>query len=156
MPVPEEDIVCRFVRSKDWSTLERRPKAGAFKGKGVDLSVWHPARLQAYGAQLEDLQFGPLAGTGQAHYTAGGFGRIASKVEAEAQGRCETGRLDVIVEWSPDQVAEEWKRWAYAHIDIRTQTDCQELGIAFRRALCFTAQHLIPPPLEADPESTSP
>lgn len=37
MPVPEEDIVCRFVRSKDWNKPERRPKAGAFKG--IDLPL---------------------------------------------------------------------------------------------------------------------
>ena len=150
MPVPEEDVVCRFVRSKDWNKPERRPKAGAFKGKGVDLSVWHPARLKACGAQLEDLQFGHLARTGQAHYTAGDFGRIAREVEAEAQQRGGTGRLDVTVEWSPEQVAEAWKRWAYAHIDVRTEIDCKELGTAFRRALCTNARYLIAPPLEAD------
>ena len=69
MPVPEEDIVCRFVRSKDWSKSEQRPKPGAFKQP--DLSVWHQARLRAHHARLEHLQFGSLARTGQAHYTVG-------------------------------------------------------------------------------------
>ena len=151
MLVPEEDIVCRFVRSKDWSIDQRRPKPAAFKQ--VDFSVWHPARLEAQGARLEQLQFGTLARTGQAHYTVGDFCRLASEVEAEAERSGETGKLDLMVEWSPDTVLEAWKRWADAHIEVRTEMDCKTLLVRFRRALCFSARMVIPPPLNPDPES---
>ena len=146
MPVPEEDIVCRFVRSKDWSDSEQRPKPGAFKD--VSLSVWHPACLQAHGARLEDLQFDSLARTGQAHYAAGDFSRTARKVEAEAVG--ESGKLDVTAEWSPETVVEAWKRWAFAHMEVRTEMDCRKLWAAFRRALCTSARKVIAPPPEVD------
>lgn len=148
MPVPEEDIVCRFVRSKDWSDSEQRPRPGTFKQ--VDLSVWHQARLQVHPARLEDLQFGSLAQTGQAHYAVGDLSRTARKVEADAARSGEPGKLDVTAEWSAETVPEDWKRWASAHVEIRTEMDCKKLWAAFRRALCTSARNVIPPPLEAD------
>ena len=148
MPVPEDDVVCRFVRSKDWSTAEQRPKPGAFKD--LDLSVWHLERLEGQGARLEDLQFGSLLGSGQAHYDVGDFSQIAREVEAEAAAGGESGKLDVTVEWSPETVVDEWKRWASAHIEVRTEMDCKKLWAAFRRALCTNARDVVPPPLEAD------
>ena len=153
MQVPEADVVCRFLRPKrDWSEEERRPKPGAFKDPA--LSVWHPVCLQAAGDRLEDLQFASLERTGQAHYSVGDICQTAREVVREAEPS-ETGRLDVAVEWSPDTVFEAWKRWAYAHIEVRTDTDCKALWACFRRALCFRAQDTIPPPLEADAESVS-
>lgn len=154
MQVPEADLVCRFLRPKrDWSEEEQRPKPGAFKDPA--LSVWHPARLQAAGDRLEDLQFESLERTGQAHYSAGDFCRTVQEVVTEAEQCGETGHLDVAVEWSPDTVFEAWKRWAYAHIEVRTDTDCKALWARFRRALCFRPREVIPPPLEADAESVS-
>ena len=150
MPVPEQDAVCRFVRAKDWHKPEQRPKAGAFKARGSGLSVWHPARLQAHGAQLEDLQFGPLDGTGQAHYVVGDFARLASKALKKEQKYGISGTLDVSVRWSPEHVTEEWQQWAYAHIDVYTETDCQPLAAAFRRELSLNARHVVPPSLEPD------
>ena len=154
MQVPEGDLVCRFLRPRrDWSEDEQRPKPGAFKDPA--LSVWHPARLQAAGVPLEELQFDSLERTGQAHYTAGDFRRTAREVVADAEQSGETGYLDVEVEWSPETVFEAWKRWAYAHVEVRTDTDCKALWARFRRALCFCPQEVIPPPLEVDSESGS-
>ena len=96
MPVSEDDIVCRFVRSKDWSRAEQRPKPGAFKQ--IDFSVWHLDRLRSDGAKIEHLQFDTLACTGQAHYAAGDFVRIAEKLEREAERRGDPGNLGVMVE----------------------------------------------------------
>ena len=153
MPVPEDDIVCRFVRSKDWSDSEQRPKPGAFKDP--NLSVWHPARLEACAVRLEELQFGSLARTGQAHYAVGDFGRTVRKVESEAEQSGEPGSLAVAVEWAPDTVLEAWKRWVCAHIEVRTETDCKALWARFRRALCTSARQVIPPAPAADAESLS-
>ena len=143
MPVPEEDIVCRFVRSKDWSDSEQRPRPGTFKQ--VDLSVWHQANLQNLGVRLEDLQFGSLERSGQAHYTVGDFSRTARKVEAEAVQRGGSGKLNVTAKWSPNTVPEEWIQWVDAHVEIRTEMDCKKLWAAFRRALCMSARKVIPP-----------
>lgn len=154
MPVPEDDVVCRFVRSRDWSESERRPKPGAFKDP--NLSVWHPARLAACAARLEELQFGSLASTGQAHYAVGDFSRTAVRVESEAERSGEPGNLDVTAEWSPETVAEAWERWACAHIEVRTETDCRALWARFRRALCTSARVVIPPPPAAEADSISP
>lgn len=148
MSVPDEDIVCRFVRSKDWSESEQRPRPGTFKQ--IDLSVWHQANLQSHAVRLEDLQFGSLARSGQAHYIVGDFSRIARKVKAEAARRGESGRLDVTAEWSPETVPEEWEQWVTAHVEIRTKMDCKKLWAAFRRALCTSARKVIPPLMEVD------
>ena len=47
MPVPEGDTLCRFVRAKDWSRRDNRPKPGAFKQHR--LSVWHTSILDQNG-----------------------------------------------------------------------------------------------------------
>lgn len=95
MPVPDDDILCRFVRERDWSYAENRPRPGAFKQ--ASLSVWHLNRLYEQGAALSDLQIGHLAGSGQAHHTAGDYRRLARRV-SQFQGL----PFQVEVEWRPE------------------------------------------------------
>ena len=143
MPVPREDIVCRFIREGDWSKTEERPLARGFKQ--VDLSLWHPERLRRYDAQLEDLQFGSLKGSGQAHLTVAEIFAAARTAEQKAKGT-----LHIAVEWRPDTVEEAWSQWRCAHIEVEATpkdepTDTQGgLMSAFRMALCTTSR-CIPP-----------
>ena len=151
MPLPPEDTVCRFVRDDDWSKREGRPRSGAFKQPG--LSLWHPDRLQANDACLEDLQFGSLQGSRQALLTVQQFLDAARCAE-----RKRGGVLRVAVEWRPDTVAEAWQQWSYAHAEMETEVrdepppeENRDGGLmsAFRMMLCKKAQ--CNPPAEPFP-----
>ena len=81
MPVPDNDRVCRFIRPRDWSRRENRPRPGAFKQPS--LSIWHEERLLAHGASLYDLRIEHLVGCGQAHHAAGDYQELASEAAQE-------------------------------------------------------------------------
>ena len=80
MPVPPDDLLCRFIRPGDWSRRENRPRPGAFKQPA--LSVWHIERLRAQGAAPEDLRLEHLRGCGQAHHTAADYRILADVYRA--------------------------------------------------------------------------
>lgn len=152
MPVPQEDIVCRFIRYDKWSKRENRPRPGAFKQP--DLSVWHPERLRNKGVRLEDLQFDSLEGSGQALITVAEIFEAAQTAEQKKDGK-----LHVEVEWRPETVDEARQQWSYAHAQVETQTEgeppSEEGGLmsAFRMELCKTAQcvsHPKPPSEKTD------
>ena len=144
MPEPDEGFFCRFVRRQDWSVAGQRPKPSAFKHKG-NVSLWHERRVLDHGDQLHDLQFGPLADTGQAYFRAAEIERQAKEIEAQAKGDCDCS-LSMTVEWRPETVSEGWKKWADAHAEIiEAGTNCHELTVRFRRALCTNARRLVAP-----------
>lgn len=146
MPEQEEGFFCRFVRPRDWSAKDQRPKAGAFKDKR-NVTLWHEQRVVDLGDQLHDLQFGPLAGTGQAYFRAGEIEQHAREIEAEAaaKGDCDCS-LSVTVAWRPETVSEEWKKWAHAHAElIEADTNCHKLSVELRRRLSFKAYRSVPP-----------
>lgn len=140
MPVPGEDLICRFVKPENWSRRDHRPKAGAFKQ--VDLSVWHPESLYSRGARLEDLKIENLAGYGEAHHTVSDYGEAA-----RTAGSGEQGQLDIVVEWRPEcqYVREPWWPWRYAHAQVETLSDKDGLMTLFRRQLALTTRHAVPP-----------
>lgn len=139
MRVPDEDIVCRFVRAKDWSEGEDRPKPGAFKQ--VDLSLFHEGRVQDKGNDLSDLQFGSLFGTGRAYYRAGDFSRFAQKIKSCAEPELANAALSVEVLWKPETVSEAWLRWADAHVEMTApETNCKTLMTRLRRKLCMNTR----------------
>ena len=147
MPLPPEDIVCRFVRDVDWSKREGRPRPGAFKQHG--LSVWHPGRLQVHGVRLAYLQIGSLQGSGQALLTVEQILEAARCAE-----RKKGGMLRVAVDWRPDTVGEPWQQWSYAHAEVETEArdepapeENRDGGLmsAFRMLLCKKAQCTPPP-----------
>jgi hypothetical protein len=111
MPVPESDIVCRFIESDDWSFCEDRPKARAFRGP--DLSLWHKGRLSERGVSLSELQIRHLTGSGQVHYTVEDYLKAAKEVE-DVTGQ----RFSIRVEWRPDNVTAPWQEWRYAHVQV--------------------------------------
>lgn len=140
MPVPVFDILCRFVRPKDWSKTDNRPKPAAFKQ--ADLSVWHKDKLLARHVRLEDLRIEHLTGYGQAHHTTGDFLQFATEA-----GQIENCEFSVQVEWRPEEkyVAEPWRRWNYAHVQVEAVEGPKNFLVEFRRKLSLNARVVIPP-----------
>ncbi len=140
MPVPSDDILCRFVRPNDWSRILNRPKPGAFKQ--AELSVWHRDRLRERGVPLEDLRIEHLAGYGQAHHTVGDYldcAREAEQIEGEP--------FRVQVEWRPEDeyVAEHWRQWRYAHVQVEVREGPVQFLAEFRRLLAEKTRFKVPP-----------
>lgn len=144
MRVPDEDIVCRFVRAKDWSVGEDRPKPSAFKQ--VDLSL-HEGRVQGRGDDLSDLQFDSLSGTGRAYFRAGDFRRFAQKIEECAESELANAALSVEAVWRPDTVPDAWRRWADAHAELAApETNSKTPMTRLRRMLCMNTRRKQAPP----------
>ena len=140
MPVPEDDIVCRFVRPRDWSSRDDRPRPGAFKQAG--LSVWHKARVESRGITLEDLRIEHLSGYGQAHHAAGDYIELA-----EESSRQEETPLEVQVEWRPEDecVAEPWRQWRDAHAQVEAIQGPAQFTPLFRRLLALNCRTKVAP-----------
>lgn len=136
MPVPDDDSICRFIRTTDWSTVHNKPKAKSLKGR--ELSVWHEGRLLDQGEGLQDLQIESLAGSGQLNLTAGDYLDIAKEVSS----RMKTS-LQVRVEWrSEDQyVKGPWRKWRDAHAQVEIVGNSWEhFPPPFRDLVIITAQ----------------
>ena len=149
MPVPPNDIVCKFVRKQDWSVELGQPKQQLFKG--IDSSVWHQNRLEDMDATLADLQFGEFEGSGQLHLTVQEYLDIASKVASEI-----ADPFGITVEWrSEDQyVVESWSKWREAHAQIEiAKGTWPNFPPAFRKLVIIFAvrKQTVKPPL---PEKT--
>jgi hypothetical protein len=140
MPIPPEDILCRFIRPADWSKRDNRPRPGAFKQPA--LSVWHIERLRAQGAVPEDLRIEHLQGCGQAHHIAGDYLALA----AEAS-QIEGVPFQVRVEWRPNDqyVSEPWRVWADAHVQVESMEGPPDFLIEFRRLLAIRTRGSAPP-----------
>ena len=140
MPVPQDDIICRFIRPSDWDKRDNKPSQRAFRQPG--LSVWHIGRLLERDMSVEDLQIEHLVGYGQAHHTDGDYLRFAADA-AEAEGT----PFRVQVEWRPEDhyVAEPWRPWAYAHVQVEAIEGPPNFLLEFRRLLAVNARYVIPP-----------
>lgn len=140
MPVPADDIVCRFIRPKEWNRRDNRPKQSAFRGPG--LSVWHQERLRQSGVPLENLRIEHLAGYGQAHHTAGDYADFASEA-----AQANDVPFQVQVEWRPDDefVSAPWRQWQYAHVQVEAITGPAHFLLEFRRLLSLKMRCAIAP-----------
>ena len=140
MPVPLDDILCRFIRPSDWGKRDNRPRPGAFKQ--ASLSVWHKDSLEEQRVALEDLLIEHLTGYGQAHHAAGDYISLAG----EAAG-LEGIPFQVRVEWRPgdEHVAEPWRRWRYAHVQVETIIGPDNFLIEFRRQLALNCREVVAP-----------
>ena len=142
MPVPSADLVCRFVRHRDWSNHENRPRASAFKDNR-GLTVWHKERVRQHGDELNDLLIDHLAGAGKVLHCAGDYESAARAAD-----------LVAVVEWRPEDehVGAPWRKWsnAHAHVEIEPALDQRALLQRFRERLAQqTARDQTPPePLE--------
>ena len=140
MPVPEDDVVCRFIRPDDWSNRDNRPRPGAFK-QG-DLSLWHRDRLLSRQVLLEDLRVEHLSGYGQAHHVVADYLKFARKAEQH-----EGTPFQVQVEWRPEDkyVDEPWRRWRDAHVQVEAIEGPVKFLVEFRRLLALKSRFSVPP-----------
>ena len=104
-------------------------------GPGVD---W----LYERGVALDGLRIEHLVGYGQAHHTAGDYHRLARQVE-EKDG----APFRVRVAWRPDDefVAEPWRQWRYAHIQVETVVGPPQFTVQFRNLLALNTRVAIAP-----------
>ncbi len=141
------DILCRFIRPKDWSKAHKRPTPQAFKQIG--LSVWHKGLLDKRSVPLEDLLIGSLEGAGQAHHTVQDYYKCAEEVTEKCKDQPPYPSLSVDIRWSPDHVEEPWQQWKDAHFEVDVsggpQTDASECLKMFRNLLVVKARTKIPP-----------
>ena len=142
MTVPSGDTVCRFIRPgrKNWSARDNRPKPPTFKQDGI--SLWHLERLRQNSVSLDDLRIGSLSGAGQAHHTVEDYFRLARRASDEAGSP-----LSISVEWrtEPEHVAEEWRQWSYAHVQVEILDGSDSVRAHFRRLLASNARRVVPP-----------
>lgn len=142
MPVPNSDIVCRFIKPdrNTWNSNLNQPKQRAFKQAG--LSVWHQERLGANGVNLQDLLIENLAGYGQAHHTAGDYLKFALQA-AKSENVC----FQVQVEWRRGDryVNPAWRQWSYAHVQVEATKGPPDFPLEFRRLLAANARSVVPP-----------
>ena len=144
MPVPLGDIVCRFIRPKDWSTCESKPKARSLKQRV--LSVWHEERLEEQGAVLSDLCIDSLSGSGQLRLSVADYLDIADNVASRIEDP-----IYIQVEWKPDDdfVKEPWRPWRDAHAQVEMiGTSLTHFPTEFRKLVIITAQRkgsIVPP-----------
>ena len=140
MPVPPDDIVCRFINPdrKTWNPNLNQPTQRAFKQAG--LSVWHQGRLRRRDVALEELLVENLAGYGQAHHQVSDYLALALQVEQEENVPCQ-----VRVEWRPDEVTEPWRQWRYAHAQVESTEGPPDFPLEFRRLLSANARTIVAP-----------
>ena len=138
MPVPLEDIVCRFIDPDKWTKRDKRPNQRAFKQAG--LSVWNQNKLHKCGASLEDLLIGRLRGWGQAHHSVEDYLTLAQSVEQEEGIPCK-----VRVEWRPCETPSAWWEWRYAHVQVEVTEGESDLHLEYRRRLAANSRHVVPP-----------
>ena len=139
MPVPDNHIVCRFIkRSKShWSTEKQRPKPKAFHGN--IFSVWDRDALASMGSTLADLQFDNLKRTGQAQHFTVDYYRYADEVARE-----QNVGFAVQVEYrtGDDDVGELWYHWRDAHAQVEVIEQPPTFPYDFRHKLakgCYIA-----------------
>lgn len=140
MPVPYDDIVCRFIspHRRTWNRKLNQPTQRAFKQE--NLSVWHQDKLREYNVQLEDLLIENLGGYGQAHHTVGDYLDFALKAAQEEGEPCQ-----VRIEWRPDDVTALWWQWRYAHIQVEATEGPTDFPLEFRRMLAANSRYVVPP-----------
>ena len=140
MPVPLEDSVCRFIRPKDWSASEKRPKASAFSQP--DLSVWNERQLTEDGVAIEELQIDMFAGCGQAHHTVADYFRFASQVEEMTGESC---KIRVVWRTSDEHVKEPWRLWRNAHVQVEMVNGSKTLPPPLRGLLALNTRRSVEP-----------
>ena len=129
------DILCRFIRTRDWSTLFKQPTPQAFKQSG--LSVWHKGWLDQRSVPLESLRIDSLEGAGQAHYAVDDFNRLAEQLA-----------LQVEIKHTPENAHPELERWKDAHYDVypgNIPAVGKVLPQELRNLLTINYKALIPP-----------
>ena len=141
MPLPNDDILCRFIRDNDWSARDNRPKTGAFKYKNRELSVWHKERLESEGVDLKQLRLAELSGSGQALHSVEQYFEARQVAEENGDG------FEMQVEFRPEDeyVSEAWRQWRYAHAQVEIVEGPEKFPLVFRAYLARRYHSVIPP-----------
>ena len=145
MPVPADDTVCRFIDPIHWSVREGSPRETAFKPRDdEDLSVWHEGILRIEGATLDDLRIGSFEGNGKALHMAGRYLQAAKEA---SEGAKEEFKVNIRVEWRTEEefVEEQWREWAYAHVQVEAIRGPRKFTGRFRKLLAAKSKNTIPP-----------
>ena len=123
MGVPDDHILCRFVRSKEWSTNTNGPLNGAFKGirnkktLKAEITNWDKSLMAQRGANIESLRTGNLENHPHTVYLKpSDYKNAAEEAEREKQEPCR-----ISIQYTPHSVAPEQTPWAYAHLDVIEQ-----------------------------------
>jgi hypothetical protein len=145
--------MCRLVRAGDWSSITNSPNAAAFKGikdektnkRGI--SNWDRTEMAQRDQSIDLLRTGNLQDYPYTTYLkAEDYLRAAERAERELQKPCR-----VSIRYTPDAVAPEQFRWAYAHVDVieevTTETAPKFREILKKRArkiaLCETCDRIL-------------
>jgi hypothetical protein len=138
MPLPGDHIVARFIRSKDWSREEHRPKHTAFKQQ--DLSLWSKSKLNKRGDSLDDVHSAGFQGTGIAFFSVDACHQLAEDAATKVGQP-----LQITVEWQPNGLPPHLVQWAYAHAEVRWVQSSEATIRTFRQLLALNYACLTPP-----------
>ena len=108
MSLLPNDSLCRFIRTKDWSKVLKRPKPPAFNPND-GLSLWHRNLLERRGISLDQLRIGEFEKAGKAFHSVRDYHEAGKGYP-----------LTVDVRPEPEKVADPWKAWQYAHYEAHT------------------------------------
>ncbi len=137
MGVPTENTLCRFVRSKEWSTDTNGPLNGAFKGKRnkvtgkPEMSHWDRTAMNRRGHSIELLRVGNLQDYPYTFYL-----KPSDYISAALQAESKTLEpCRITIKYTPEGVAYEQAQWAYAHVDIIEDEQTEKSKAEFREYL---------------------
>lgn len=132
MPVPANDILCRFLDPAKWFHDDDRPAASAFRASKRKLSMWHRDRIVTNGSVLKDLCIDSLDGFGE--------GLLKTEDILDAATHCLSPVFTPNAVWSPDDVEPLWGAWRNAHANIESERGPVNFPDDFRLLLAQTCE----------------
>ena len=149
MPVPQDDVVCRFIDPLHWSEREGGPKENAFKPPlGERLSVWHEGRLSENESTIQDLKIKGLSKHGHVCHNAMAYHEVAKEASTVTEENPRPVEIKVELEFRPEDefVDPPWRKWAQAHCQVEAVIGPQRLTGRFHRLMAARSKHATPPP----------
>lgn len=154
MPVPPDDVVCRFIDPLHWVKRDRCPAETAFKPpKEKDLSVWHEGLLEEHGASVDELKIKELSEHGHVCHSVREYQEVAREASQDKPKQPRAIKIQVEVEFRPEDefVDPPWEEWNYAHCQVEATVGPRRLTGRFRKLMAARSKHAIPPPKFAEP-----
>lgn len=153
MPVPPNDVVCRFIDPIHWIKRDKCPNETAFKPpKEKHLSVWHEGLLQEHNVSVHDLKIEGLSEHGHVCHSVRTYLEVAQEASQDKPKQPRATRIQVEVEFRPEEefVDLPWRKWDYAHCQVEATVGPQRLTGRFRKLMAARSKHAIPPPVFAE------
>ena len=138
MEVPNDYLMCRFIRPGEWDFESGEPFPAAFRASDNQLSLYHIETVVTLGSDMSELCFGSLSGAGEAHLRASDFPAAASE-------NSNLAHLNPKVVWRPDKVEPKWSKWEEAHAQVETSAGDDHFPHSYRVALVLKADPIRPP-----------